>query len=383
MIARMLKTPLQNAKSFFLFGPRGTGKTSWLKQCLPKAIYIDLLDSATFTEFLANPSVLESFIPPSFSDWVVIDEIQKVPALLDEVHRLIEAKHYKFVLAGSNARKLRKKGTNLLAGRALVYHMYPLTAQELGEKFDLLKALQFGMLPALLKEPNAKAYLAAYVDAYLREEVFQEGLTQNLSGFLRFLEAASFSQGQVLNVSAVARDAAVNRKTVEGYFDILESLLIATRLPAFTRRAKREVKLHPKFYYFDCGVFFSLKPKGILDNAREIEGVTLETLFYQELRAINAYCDLDYQLSYWHLRTGIEVDFIVYGPKGFHAFEIKRSEKVGPHDCKGLLSFSTDYPEAKLYLIYCGTQTRYFHGVTVLPFTEAMQQLPILLGSQE
>jgi predicted AAA+ superfamily ATPase len=382
MISRMLNIPLQRAKSFFLFGPRATGKTSWLRQQLPDAIYIDLLHTSTYTELLANPSAIENLIPSGFDNWVVIDEVQRIPALLNEVHRLIEAKKYRFALTGSNARKLKQKSTNLLAGRALIYHMYPLTIQELGGEFDLSRTLQYGLLPALLTEPDPKAYLNSYVDAYLREEVLQEGLTQNLAGFLRFLEIASFSQGEVLNMSAIARDSSVHRKTVEAYFNVLESLLIATRLPAFKKRAKREVTLHPKFYYFDCGVFYALRPKGILDSTREIEGAALETLFFQELRAINDYLGLEYQFAYWRLRTGVEVDFIVYGSSGFHAFEIKRSEKVNVHDCKGLLNFSADYPEAKLHLLYCGKERRYFQHVDVLPIDDALRNLPSILSGK-
>lgn len=379
MISRMLKKPLESSKSFFLFGPRGTGKTHWVRSCITDAIYIDLLKVETYTDLLSNPSRIEAMIPDDYAGWVIIDEVQKIPALLNEVHRLIEEKHYKFVLTGSSARKLRKKGVNLLAGRALVYRMYPLTIHELGEKFDIKFSLQYGMLPALLSEQDPKHYLKAYVDTYLQEEIMQEGLTQNLSAFIRFLEAASFSQGQTLNISAVARDCSVNRKVVESYFDILESLMISYRLPVFTKRAKRETIMHPKFYYFDAGVYASLKPVGILDNIAETEGAALETLFFQELYAINDYLSLEYNFSYWRTKSGIEVDFIAYGARGLVAFEIKRTDKVNPHDCKGLLAFADEYPEATLYLLYGGSQELYFKKVTVLPMVQALKKLSEIL----
>src|SRR3990167_7595611 len=222
MVTRILHKPLEQRKSFFLLGPRAIGKTFWIKQNLPKAIYIDLLDMEIYMRLLAHPENLKDFIPKGYRDWIVLDEIQRVPALLNEVHRLIEGEQHIFILTGSSARNLRKKGVNLLAGRALVYHLYPLLPEEVGESFNLNHALTFGLLPAILSEPDPATYLKSYVSTYLREEVLQEGLTRNLSAFSRFLEIASFSHGQVLNISGVARESSLNQKSVSNYFDILD-----------------------------------------------------------------------------------------------------------------------------------------------------------------
>lgn len=380
MISRIIEKPLKYDKSFFLIGPRGTGKTYWIKKSLPDSVYIDLLDTGVYTQFLAAPSRITEKIPPNYQGWIIIDEVQRVPELLNEAHRLIENHGYKFVLTGSSARALRKKGVNLLSGRALLYHMYPLTVQELGEQFDLKKSLQFGHLPAVFTEPDPKAYLKTYVHTYLREEVLQEGLTRNLSAFTRFLEIASFSQGCTLNMSAIARDTGVSQKAITGYFDILDDLLLGYRLPVFNKRAKRQTVNHPKFYYFDVGIYQVIRPRGLIDTVEEIEGSALETLFLQELRAINDYYDLEYQLYYWRTKTGLEVDFIIYGPHGLYAFEIKRSNHVNKKDCKNLKIFQEEYPEAKLYLIYGGEQRYYFDDVTAISITEVLKALPSIIN---
>lgn len=379
MISRILKNPLKHKKSFFLFGPRGTGKTYWIKHSLPGAIYIDLLNMEVYALLLSDPHRLVDFIPKDYHGWIVVDEVQRIPDLLNEVHRLIEQDHHIFVLTGSSARSLRKKGVNLLAGRALVYHMYPLVAQEIGKKFDLAKVLSYGLLPAILSEPDPAAYLKSYVTAYLREEVMQEGLTRKLSVFTRFLEVASFSQGQVLNMSAIAREIGTSQKNVSNYFDILDDLLLGYRLPIFSKRAKRQMVQHPKFYYFDVGVYKALRPKNMLDVQSEIDGAALETAFLQSLRAINDYYELDYQIYYWRTTSGVEVDFIIYGAKGFFAFEIKRAKVASRIDAKGLLSFQKDYPKAKLYLIYGGERKYYFGDVKVVPMTDMLFELPDIL----
>lgn len=380
MVSRILQKPLKYRKSFFLLGPRGTGKTYWIKQNLADAVYIDLLDTETYTLLLGNPHRLLDFIPKGYKSWIVIDEVQKVPALLNEVHRLIENEGHIFVLTGSSSRSLRKKGVNLLAGRALMYHMHPLVVQEISEAFDLMQSLTYGLLPATLSEPDPAAYLKAYVAAYLREEVMQEGLTRNLSAFTRFLEVASFSQGQVLNMAAIAREASTSQKNVSNYFDILEDLLIGYRLPAFTKRAKRKTVQHPKFYYFDVGVYQTLRPKGFSDIQAERDGPALETLFLQSLRAINDYYELDYQLYYWRTASGIEVDFVLHGPHGFLAFEIKRSRNVSRQEGKGLLSFQQEYPGAKLYLIYGGEKSYHFGDIEAMPIKKILFDLPGILG---
>lgn len=364
--------------SFFLFGPRGTGKSSWVRQALKGAAVFDLLESESYVELLANPSRLEARIGPKFKGWVVIDEVQKVPAILDEVHRLIESRGLRFALTGSSARKLRKKGVNLLAGRALTHEMYPMTATEVGADFDLAWSLVNGQLPTaqVTRDANAaRAYLKSYVQTYLREEVQQEGLTRNMAAFTRFLEAASFSQGSTLNISEVARECHVERKVVEGYFDILEDLLIARRIPVFARRAQRAVVTHPKFYFFDVGVWRAIRPRGPLDPESEIDGPALETLMLNELCALNEYHSWGYNVHYWRTRDGHEVDFVLYGERGLTALEVKRTQKLRSDDLTSLLAFSQAYPMAKLVVAYGGTRAYREGQIEILPFGQCLSSL--------
>lgn len=376
---RLLQAPLRAKQSFFLFGPRGTGKTYWVKSQFPQGIYLDLLESILYTDLVANPQRLENLIPKDFQDWVIIDEVQKIPALLNEVHRLIEKFKYRFVLTGSSARSLRKKGVNLLGGRALTFFMHPLTPQEVGSDFHLDKILQYGLLPSVFSDTDPQLYLRSYVTTYLKEEISQEGLTRNLSAFTRFLEVASFSQGQQLNISEVAREASVNRKVVENYFQILEDLLLAYRLPVFTKRASRNLVSHPKFYFFDTGVFRSIRPQGPFDRPEEIDGAALETLFLQTLTAINDYMEFGYEIFYWRTVSQLEVDFVLYGSRGIYAFEIKRSRSVSQKDCRALSEFHKEYPEAKLYLLYGGNRLEYYDNVIVMPFEQMLLKLPSII----
>ena len=380
MYRRLLQKPIESNKSFFLFGPRGTGKTTWIKANLPQAFYLDLLEFDLFNDLAARPSRLENLIPPGFHDWIILDEIQRIPELLNEVHRLIEKHRYKFMLTGSSARSLRKKGVNLLAGRALTYRMYPLTAVELGDDFDLNTSLKWGHLPSIPSEQEPERFLRAYLQTYLREEVLQEALTRDIGSFSRFLETASFSQGSVLNMSEIGREAGMERMRIAGYFSILEDLLLATRVPVFTKRAKRRMVSHPKFYYFDVGVFRTLRPMGPLDSPEEAEGPGLETLCFQELTAVNDYFDYQYDLYFWRTSNGTEVDFVLYGPKGIMAFEVKRSSRLLKKDFRGLKSFHNDFPEAKCYLLYGGSREEYENWVSILPVSKALRKLPAILG---
>lgn len=379
MYNRLLQLPLDKSSSIFLFGPRGTGKTYWVKEHLPHAIYLDLLQFELYKELLANPSRLKDFIPNAFNDWIIIDEVQKVPELLNEVHRLIEEKGYRFLLTGSSARSLKRRGVNLLAGRALRYDMHPLTAKEIKEIFDIKKALQYGLLPTAVKIEEPQRYLATYVQTYLKEEVLQEGLTRNLAAFTRFLEVASFSQGCVVNHSEIAREVGIDRQVISNYFTILEDLLLAYRILPFSKRAKRRLITHPKFYFFDVGVYRALRPMGPLDAPEEAEGAGLETLFLQNAKAINDYCNLGYSIYYWRTSNQQEVDFILYGPKGLLAFEIKRAKTITPKALKGLKAFKTDYAQAKLYLIYTGAHREYREDIAIIPLEEALMSLSKLL----
>jgi len=379
MYSRIVNFP--QTKSFFLFGPRATGKTTWLQQMFPAAIHIDLLQSELYTMLLASPSRIVQLIPPDCSQLVIIDEVQRIPELLNEVHRLIEHKNIRFILTGSSARKLRAKGVNLLAGRALTRHMHPLTVEELGTDFSLDVSLRYGHLPAIYSEPDPGDYLASYIQTYLREEVQQEGLTRNLQVFARFLEAASFSQGSVLSISGVARECGANRKLVEQYFYILEDLLLAHRIPVFTKRAKRRLVSHPKFYFFDTGVYRAIRPKGPLDRPEEIEGMALETLIFQELLAVNDLHRQGYKLFYWRTSNGMEVDFVLYGEGGIIAIEVKRAAKIRNNELRGLKAFARDYPMASLYLFYGGDKEMFIDNIALIPTEKALSRLPDLLKS--
>lgn len=373
--SRLLKIAPDLNQSVFLFGPRGVGKTSWIKKNFTESIYYDLLNDDTYREFLARPVRLSEKIPNTYQGWIVIDEIQKIPALLNEVHRLIEERKLKFILTGSSARSLRRKGVNLLAGRALTYYMHPLTVLELKDDFDLQRSLQYGHLPMAITSNQPNKYLLSYLKTYLREEVLQESLTRNIALFSRFLEIASFSQGEVLSYTEIAREIGSNRHTVSNFFDILEDMLIAYRVTAFRKRAKRIVVTHTKFYYFDVGIYRMLRPKGVLNTQAETDGAALETLFLQEARALNDYFDLGYEFYYWRTHNQQEVDFVLYGEKGFHAFEIKRKEKLYSGDFIGLKTFSEDYPEAKLFLLYGGSEPYQEGNVQVIPYKQALDDL--------
>lgn len=378
MYSRFIGPP--KAKSFFLFGPRGTGKTTWVKSTFPKAAYIDLLEAELFNDLTANPQRLSNFIPLDFKDWVIIDEVQWIPELLHEVHRLIETKKYRFILTGSSPRKLKRKGPNLLAGRALTLSMHPLSVAELGDDFQLEHSLRYGQLPSVYTEADPKKYLEAYVKTYLEEEIRQEGLTRNLSAFARFLEAASFSQGSVLSISSVARECHIERKVVESYFSILEDLMIGYRIPIFSKKAKRRLIVHPKFYFFDVGVYRTLRPMGPLDAPEEVDGIALETLFLQELMALNSALDIGYKIFYWRTSNGREVDFVLYGPKGLLSFEIKRTSRITSAMLGGLRSFLTDYPMAKAYFVYGGNRRMYEDKIEIVPVLEVLKNLKTFLA---
>ena len=366
-------------KSFFLFGPRGTGKTTWVRSRFPGALHIDLLEARLFNQLTADPQRLAELVPTDHTDYVIVDEVQKAPALLDEVHRLIERRRLKFIPTGSSARKLRGGALNLLAGRALTLAMHPLCASEMGSDFDLRASLRHGLLPAVGTEPDPRRYLDSYVRTYLDQEIRQEGLTRNLSAFGRFLEAASFSQAALLNISAVARECAVDRKVVESYFGILHDLMIAHELPVFARRAKRRLAVHPKFYLFDVGVFRAVRPAGPLDTPEEAEGPALETLVLQNLMAVNDGLSRGYKIHYWRTSDGAEVDFVLYGDRGLWAFEVKRGRRVSAGDTSGLRSFRADYPVAHAMLIYGGERRLNIGGIDARPVSDFLRQLPEIL----
>ena len=331
--SRFLHPP---AGSFFLLGPRGTGKTTWARQHFPDALTVNLLQPETFRELAARPERLRELVLGNRDRRdVVIDEVQRAPELLHVVHDLIEQPNApRFVLTGSSARKLRRGGVNLLAGRATMRSMHPFMAAELSS-FDLHERLRTGLVPLVVSAVDPADTLSAYVAAYVEQEVRAEGLVRQIGDFARFLEVVSFSHGSVLTISNVARETAVHRKAVEGYLDVLEDLLVAFRLPVFTRRASRATAAHPKFYFFDTGVFRALRPTGPLDRPAEVDGAALEGLVAQHLRAWIAYSGAPLDLSYWRTRTGIEVDFVVYGNTDFFALEVKNTDReIGRASCR-------------------------------------------------
>jgi predicted AAA+ superfamily ATPase len=362
--------------SFFLFGPRGTGKTTWLRQQLPDALFVNLLDADVAREFSARPERLRDLVLGNADRRdIVVDEVQRIPELLNVVHSLIESKKgRRFVLTGSSARKLRQGGVNLLGGRAVVRTLHPFMAAEL-PAFDLAGSLTLGLVPLVIRADDPADTLAAYAGLYVEQEVKAEGIVRQTGSFSRFLEVVSFSHGSMLNLANVARDAAVNRKTVEGFVEVLEDLLISFRLPVFEKRAKRATVSHPKFYYFDAGVFRSLRPAGPLDRPAEIDGAALEGLVAQHLRAWIAYTGGDHELFYWRTRSGVEVDFVVYGSTDFTAIEVKNSDRVRSADLRALKSFRDDYPECRPLLLHRGPDKLDVDGIPCWPVEQFLAML--------
>lgn len=368
-------------RSFFLFGPRGTGKTTWIAERFPNAHRIDLLRSDERRALTARPERLFEIVDahPGISDFVV-DEVQRAPAVLDVVHKLIdERKDIRFVLTGSSARKLKRTGgVDLLGGRAVQRFCHPFMACELGADFSLQRALKVGMLPLVVGDSDAEAsdVLRTYLDLYLQEEITAEGAIRNLDAFARFLEVASFSHGSVLSASEIARESAVKRSTIDGYFAILRDMLVTERLPVFSKRAKRVLSAHEKFYFFDAGVFRTLRPKGPLDNPNELDGVCLEGLVFQHLKAWADYSEEEVSLYFWRTKSGIEVDFVLYGENGFFAFEIKNATNFSHSDLSGLREFKKDYPEAVTALLYRGRESiRTQDGIWCLPVESFLLEL--------
>lgn len=344
---------------------------------LPEALWIDLLDPELFRLYGAQPERLrEILLAHPDKKIIVIDEIQKLPQLLSLIHAIIEEKRdYQFVLTGSSARKLKKQGVDLLAGRALLCHMHPFIASELGEFFSLDVALRQGLLPLVWDSPTPAAILKTYCALYLKEEVQAEGLVRDVGNFARFMEVISFSHGSVLNTSNIARECSISRTTVDTYIQILKDLLLGYTLEVFSKRAQRALSSHPKFYLFDAGVYSALRPRGPIDSPDEIAGVALEGLVAQHLRAwIDSQADR-YDLSFWRTRSGVEVDFVIYGPSGFWAIEVKNSTMVSPKDLNGLKAFKEEYPEASTLLLYRGHHRLVQKDVLCLPCEEFLRQV--------
>lgn len=374
LYSRFFSPPKQ---SFFLFGPRGTGKSTLVRELYKDALWIDLLLPEDLRNYLARPERLFDVVNvvPDKST-IVIDEIQKVPSLLSVVHALIEQKRgLQFILTGSSSRKLKRTGADLLGGRALRCMLHPFLAAEMGKEFKLEKSLKYGMLPLLTDVPDPERTLESYIGLYLQEEIQAEGLVRNLESFARFLEVVSFSHGGLLNVTNISRECVVKRKTVENYIEILNDLLLGWQLQVFTKKAKRELSSHPKFYLFDVGVYNTLRPRGLLDRKEEIEGVCLEGLVAQHLLAWSDYSSSRHEICFWRTRSGLEVDFVVYGPLGFWAIEVKNGSIIHPADTKSLEAFLTDYPMAKGALLYRGKEKLMKKGIICLPIDQFLPQI--------
>jgi predicted AAA+ superfamily ATPase len=372
VLSRFFRIPSESA---FVFGARGSGKSTWLRHSLPDALWLNLLQPETYREMSARPERLRQLVEGSGQRDIVVDEIQRVPELLNVIHDLMESgEKRRFLLTGSSARKLRRGGVDLLAGRALNLTMHPFMAAEV-PAFDLDRALEIGMLPLVLGSSDPIATLHAYATLYLDEEVKLEGWARDIGRFARFLETVTFSHGAVLNVANVAREAQAERNTIVGYIEVLEDLLLAFRLPVFTRRAKRETSQQPKFYLFDAGVFRSLRPRGPLDRPSEIGGAALEGLVAQHLRAWIAYSRGDTKLFFWRTRSGVEVDFVVYGDLGFMAIEVQNSQVVRSNDLRPLRAFIADYPEAKPLLLYRGNEELMIDGIRCVPVDRFLRGL--------
>jgi uncharacterized protein len=325
MFTRMLKLP---KKSFLLFGPRGSGKSTWLKAKLEGAAWFDLLRNDVYFSLSSRPETFrEKVLAIDRSRWIVVDEVQRVPALLNEVHSLIESHGYRFALTGSSARKLKRGQANLLAGRALVLSLFPLIQAEYGESLTVEEAMAFGALPLVVDDKETRiGTLEAYSGTYLREEIKEEALVRRVDSFSRFLEVAALANAQITNLSNLARDSGVSRATVSSYFEILQDTLIARKLNAWTPRARVKEVSHPKFYFFDCGVVRALQGRLREPIEQEERGHLLETWVLNELHAALSYQDLGGRLSYWRTSDGAEIDFIWQRGARCVAIEVKSSK---------------------------------------------------------
>ncbi|MBX3143994.1 MAG: ATP-binding protein [Trueperaceae bacterium] len=342
MFKRSIRLPASGTETFFLWGPRQTGKTTLLKQAYPDARWVDLLRSEEYRRYLQNPELLRQELAAEPVDQVVIDEIQKVPALLDEVHWLIENSPVHFALSGSSARKVRRGAANLLGGRAIRRELFGLTATELGGEFDLGRLLNRGYLPRIYLSKNPRQLLDAYVSDYLREEIAAEAVVRNVPAFADFLTSAALGDTEQINFSNIAREAGVSSHTVKSYYEILVDTLLGRWLPAYSRRPKRRVVTAPKFYFADVGVVNHLARRGTLLPRSELFGKAFENWVLHELVACNSYSEAYADISYWRLSTGVEVDFIINDMDV--AIEAKATHRVTDHHLKGLRELAKDHP---------------------------------------
>lgn len=378
MLSRRIRLPAECTETFFLWGPRQTGKTTALRKAYPDALWIDLLKAEEFRRYVSHPEWLRAELPAQGPQpYVVIDEVQKVPGLLDEVHWLHENRGVQFALCGSSARKVKRGHANLLGGRALRYELFGLVSAELGAEWDLDHVLNAGYLPRMALSRRPRRLLNAYVADYLKEEIAAEGLVRNLPVFSEFLDVASLSDTDLVNFSNIARECGVSGQTIKGYFGILEDTMLGRWLPAYRRRPKRRVIASPKFYFSDVGVVNFLARRGSIERGSELYGKAFENWCFHELCAYNAYSESFARLCYWRLASGIEVDFIVDDMR--LAIEAKSARKVTVNRFKGLRQLKVDHPDVGRRIVVCleDKARRTQDGIEVLPaglFAEMLWQ---------
>ncbi len=373
MYQRKLILENDNNDSVFLWGARQVGKTTLLESNYPNARYYDLLQSAEFERFFRRPSLLsEELATVNEGEIVIIDEIQKVPQLLDEVHSLIHKKQIRFILSGSSPRKLKRIGANLLGGRALKKTLFPLVSAEIPD-FDILKAVNNGMLPRHYAVTNPWERFRAYIGVYLNEEIREEAISRKLNSFSRFLEVAAFSNTEMVVYKNISQDCGIDHRTVKDYFELLHDTLIAYLIPGFSATQKRRAILAPKFYFFDVGVANYLSNRKNILQGTEAFGHAFEHLIIQELIAYISYSDSDKAISYWRTSSGYEVDAII--GNGLVAIEIKSSNEVNTRHLKGLKAFKEDFPEARSIVVSMDKNKRILNDVEIFPAVEFLKAL--------
>ena len=374
MLERILKLEEIREDSLFLWGSRQTGKSTLLRNLFPNAKLYDLLKTDVRMAFQMRPALLrEECEMLGEGTIVIIDEVQKVPALLDEVHWLIENKGLRFILSGSSARKLKRSGANLLGGRALKCTLFPLVSAEIPD-FNLQRALNHGMLPRHYLTENPTKRLNAYIGDYLQQEIIEEAIVRKMDSFTRFLQVAALSNTEIVNFTNIAQDCGVSAKTVKEYFTVLEETMLGFFLPAYTKTVKRRVILSPKFYYFDVAIASHLLGRLPLQQGTDVYGHALEHLIIQELRAYLSYKNIEKTLSFWHTQDNkYEVDAVVGDAE--IAIEIKSSESVASHDTRGLKAFSEEHPNAKLIIVSQEESPRKLNGIEIWPAKQFLERL--------
>ena len=377
MFARSLHLPAPGTETFFLWGPRQTGKTTLLKRAYPDAVWIDLLKAEEYRRYVQNPEFLRAELAERAPAGchVVIDEVQKVPQLLDEVHWLHENRAFHFALCGSSARKVKRGRANLLGGRAIRYELFGLTAREIGPACVLNRLLNHGYLPLMYESDRPQHLLNSYVADYLKEEVAAEGLVRNLPVFSEFLNIAALSDTELVNFSTIARDCGVSSHTIQSYFQILEDTLLGRWLPAYKKRPKRRLIGAPKFYFSDVGVVNHLARRGLVQPGSELYGKAFENWVFHELSAYNAYTEAFATLSYWRLASGIEVDFIINDMDV--AIEAKASRRITNDHLRGLRRLVQDQPQVREQIVVClePKSRRTDDGIRILPAAEFCRRL--------